>query len=141
MQWEFSVHVPKLTDRIVWKFTRCKLFSTSLRWNQWIRGKQKIVQPYQGRIHDFKLGGGGGALKKIAPSGGRHENFWHISCEKITILRQIILFFPIIGGGRTPGAARAPLDLPLPTIPEQDIDFFLDKINFVSNWNVSRQMT
>jgi hypothetical protein len=48
--------------------------------------------------------------------------------KKITILRQIILFFPIIGGG-----ARAPLDLPLPTIPEQDIDFFLDKINFVSN--------
>jgi hypothetical protein len=25
---------------------------------------------------------GGGALKKIAPSGGRRENFWGISCEK-----------------------------------------------------------
>ena len=24
---------------------------------------------------------GGGALKKIAPSGGRHEHFWGISCE------------------------------------------------------------
>jgi hypothetical protein len=24
----------------------------------------------------------GGALKKIAPSGGRRENFWGISCEK-----------------------------------------------------------
>jgi hypothetical protein len=24
----------------------------------------------------------GGGLKKIAPSGGRHENFWGISCEK-----------------------------------------------------------
>ena len=62
----------------------------------------------QGRIQDFKLGGGG-ALKKIAPSGGgakifgvfrvknydftpknyifsncggRRENFWGISCEK-----------------------------------------------------------
>ena len=23
----------------------------------------------------------GGALKKIAPSGGRHEHFWGISCE------------------------------------------------------------
>jgi hypothetical protein len=33
-----------------------------------------------GRIQDFKLGGG--ALKKIAPSGGRCENFWGISCEK-----------------------------------------------------------
>jgi hypothetical protein len=34
----------------------------------------------QGRIQDFKLGGG--ALKKIAPSRGRRENFWGISCEK-----------------------------------------------------------
>ena len=39
---------------------------------------------YQGRIQDFKLGGGGGGgahLKKIAPSGGRRENVWGISCE------------------------------------------------------------
>jgi hypothetical protein len=27
-------------------------------------------------------GGEGGSLKKIAPSGGRRENFWGISCEK-----------------------------------------------------------
>ena len=33
----------------------------------------------QGRIQDFKLGGGG-ALKKIAPSGGRRENCGGISC-------------------------------------------------------------
>ena len=36
----------------------------------------------QGRIQDFKLGGGG-ALKKIAPSGGRRENCWGISGERI----------------------------------------------------------
>ena len=69
----------------------------------------------------------GGALKKIAPSGGRCENFWGISCEKsrfydkesyffqlrreartflgyfvwkITILRQKIIFLPILGGAR-----------------------------------------
>ena len=34
----------------------------------------------QGWIQDFKVRGG--ALKKIAPSGGRRENFWGISCEK-----------------------------------------------------------
>ena len=34
----------------------------------------------QGRIRDFKLGGT--HLKKIAPSGGRRENVWVISCEK-----------------------------------------------------------
>jgi len=27
----------------------------------------------------------GGALKKIASSGGRHEKFWGISCEKSRI--------------------------------------------------------
>ena len=37
------------------------------------------LECYQGRIQDFKLGGG--TLKKIAPSGERHENFWGISCE------------------------------------------------------------
>ena len=36
---------------------------------------------HQGWIQDFKLGGGG-VLKKIAPSRGRRENFWGISCEK-----------------------------------------------------------
>ena len=42
----------------------------------------RILILNQGRIQDFKLGGGGGALKKIAPSGGRRENFWGISYEK-----------------------------------------------------------
>ena len=35
----------------------------------------------QGWTQDFKLGGGG-HLKKTAPSGGRRENIWGISCEK-----------------------------------------------------------
>jgi hypothetical protein len=70
--------------------------------------------------------GGGGVLNKITPSGGRHEIFWGISCEKsrfyakksyffqlwrearnclgyfvwkITNLRQKIIFFPIVEGG------------------------------------------
>ena len=75
----------------------------------------------------FQVRGGGGALKKIASSGGRRENIWGISCEKsqfyakksyffqlrreartflgyfvwkITILRKKIIFFPILGGVR-----------------------------------------
>ena len=40
----------------------------------------KCITHKQGRIQDFKLGGGA-HLKKIAPSGGRRENFWGISCE------------------------------------------------------------
>jgi hypothetical protein len=51
----------------------------------------------QGRIQDFKLGGG--ALKKIAPSGGRREKCWGISCEKSRFYDKKIIFFPIAGGG------------------------------------------
>ena len=59
--------------------------------------------PVQGRIQDLKLGGG--ALKKIAPSGGRRERFWCISCEKSRFYAKKIIFFPILGGGgREPGA-------------------------------------
>ena len=46
----------------------------------------------QGRIQDFKLGGG--ALKKIAPSGGRREKCWGISCEKSRFYAKKIRFFP-----------------------------------------------
>jgi hypothetical protein len=40
----------------------------------------------------------GGALKKIAPSGGRREKCWGISCENHDFTPKI-LFFPILGGG------------------------------------------
>ena len=45
----------------------------------------------QGRIQDFKLGGG--ALKKIAPTGGRRENIWGISCEKSRFYDKKSYFF------------------------------------------------
>jgi hypothetical protein len=35
----------------------------------------------------------GGALKKIAPSRGRRENFWGISCEKSQFYAQKSYFF------------------------------------------------
>ena len=41
----------------------------------------------------------GGALKKIAPSGGRRENFWGISCEKSRFYAKKNHIFPILGGG------------------------------------------
>ena len=41
--------------------------------------KRNVDEQVQGRIQDFKLGEG--AVKKIAPSGGRRENLWGISCE------------------------------------------------------------
>ena len=56
------------------------------------------IQVYQGRIQDFKLGGG--ALKKIAPSGGRRENIWDISSEKSRFYAKKNLIFPILGGAR-----------------------------------------
>jgi hypothetical protein len=42
---------------------------------------------------------GGGALKKIAPSGRRRENVWGISCEKARFYAKKS-FFPILGGAR-----------------------------------------
>ena len=45
----------------------------------------------QGRIQNFKLGES--ALKKIAPSGGRHEHFWGISCEKSRFYAKKSYFF------------------------------------------------
>ena len=45
----------------------------------------------------------GGALKKIAPSGGRREIFLGYFVWKITILRQKIIFFSNCGGSRENG--------------------------------------
>ena len=57
----------------------------------------------------------GGALKKNAPSGGRHEHFWGVSCEKSRFYANKIIFFPILGGAeRDP--PPPPLDPPLRSI-------------------------
>jgi hypothetical protein len=48
----------------------------------------------QGRIQDFKLGGGG-AFKKIALSGGGGEIFWGISCEKSWFYAKKSYFFQL----------------------------------------------
>ena len=62
----------------------------------------------------FQVMGGGGALTKNAPSGGRHEHFWGISCEKSRFYAKKIIFFPILGGGPPP--PPLPLDPPLRSI-------------------------
>ena len=50
---------------------------------------------YQGRIQYLKLGGG--ALKKIAPSGGRRENFGGISSSNNKTLNAHLLARVITG--------------------------------------------
>ena len=67
---------------------------------------QKSIR-VQGRIQDFKLGEG--ALKKIAPSGGRRENIWGILCEKSRFYAKNHIFFQFKGGGRA-GCAPPPLE-------------------------------
>jgi hypothetical protein len=49
----------------------------------------------------------GGALKKIAPSGGRRENIWGIWCEKSRFYAKKSYFFQFFWGG------APPLDPPL----------------------------
>ena len=56
-----------------------------------------MCRPYiQGRIQDFKLGG---ALKRIAQSGGRRENVrvFRVKNHDFTPKNHI---FPILGGAR-----------------------------------------
>ena len=70
----------------------------------------------QGRIQDFKLGGGGGRFKKLrrAEGGAKFVGYF---VWRITILCQKIIFFPILRG-RAPSARPPPpppphLDPPL----------------------------
>ena len=42
---------------------------------------------------------GGGSLKKIAPSGGRREKFWGISCENHDFTPKNLIFSNFRGGG------------------------------------------
>jgi hypothetical protein len=50
------------------------------------------------------IGGGFAHLKKIAPSGGRRENCWVISCEKSRFYAKKIIFVPILRGEGASGA-------------------------------------
>jgi hypothetical protein len=96
------------------------------------------LSPLQGRIQDFKLGGG--ALKIIAPSGGRRENFgifrvknhdftpknpiysncggrpkncWGILCEKSWFYAKKNRIFSNFRGGRGTVVLPPLLDPPL----------------------------
>ena len=62
----------------------------------------------QGRIQDYKLGGG--ALKKLRRAEGAAKILGYF-VWKITILRQKIIFFPISGGARA-GCAPPPGSAP-----------------------------
>ena len=57
-----------------------------------------LINTLQGRIQDFKLGGGGGHLKKLRRAERGAKILGYFVC-KITILRQKIIFFFILGGG------------------------------------------
>ena len=58
----------------------------------------ETLDTLQGRIQDFKLGGGA-HLKKIAPSGGGRKHFGGISCEKSRFYAKKSYFFQFWGGG------------------------------------------
>ena len=114
--------------------SRAYFISETCPRQDWIPESITLYCISQGRIQDFKLEGGG-ALKKIAPSGGRRENFRGITCEKSRFYAKKsffpiaegsanifgvfrvknhdftpnkIIFSPILGGGaRAPGAPPA----------------------------------
>ena len=64
------------------------------------RPKQDSPKPLARETHSRLTAGAdpgfqvrGGALKKIAPSGGRREKFWGISCEKSRFYAKKIIFY------------------------------------------------
>ena len=67
----------------------------------------------------FQVRGGRGAGKflKIAPSEGRREKFWGISCEKSLFYAKKSYYFKFMGGGADPGGrtfgARPPGSAPV----------------------------
>ena len=67
----------------------------------------QIYTVYQGRIQDFQLGGGGGALKKIAPSGGKREIFGVFRVKNHDFTPKNHIFSNYRGGGGAPGAPPA----------------------------------
>ena len=54
------------------------------------------IDIFQGRIQDFKLGGG--AVKKNHAERREAQHFWGISCEKSRFYDKKIIFFPIAEG-------------------------------------------
>jgi hypothetical protein len=63
---------------------------------------------YAGADPGFQVRGGG-VVKKFAPSGGRREKFWGISCEKSRFYAKKNIFSNFRGGR----PVRPPLDPPL----------------------------
>ena len=62
---------------IFFNFNITAFFFFDFLWFIYQKCKQQLRNvKFQGRIQDFKLGGGGGALNNIAPSGGRRDNIW-----------------------------------------------------------------
>ena len=63
-----------------------------------------MEQHVQGRIQDFKLGGGGAHLKKLckAEGGAKFLGVFRVKNHDFT---SKIIFFPILGGSTPPGSA------------------------------------
>ena len=91
------------------------IFTSGEQENKFLLNKPEIVSALLNRSQrcvslnvNYSLSGAdpefqvrGVALKKIAPSGGRRENCWAISCEKSRFYAKKSYFFSILGeGGR-----------------------------------------
>ena len=65
--------------------------------------------PFSGADPGFQARGG--VLKKIAPSGGRRENFWGISCEKSRFYAKKSYFYQLRREARAPPKIGKKYDL------------------------------
>jgi hypothetical protein len=67
---------------------------------------------YAGADPGFQVRGGGGAIKKIAPSGGRRENFGVFRVKNHDFTPKNHIFSNFRGGGGGGGRGVRPLDPP-----------------------------
>ena len=87
----------KLTATIQGRIQDLKLGGTHLKKLRRAEGGAKIFGVFRVKNHDFTQ-----KNQIFSKCRGKRENCWGISCEKITILLQKILFFPILGGRAPP---------------------------------------
>ena len=96
-----NIHINMDVDQCGHRKLQTRAYATSITnkspWYSW-----KIAELASNNNHSrggSRISSGGGALKKIVPSGERREHFWGYFVWKITILRQKIIFFPIAEWG------------------------------------------
>jgi hypothetical protein len=90
-----------------------------------------ISKPHPGADSGFQVRWGGGALRKIAPSGGRRENFGVFRVKNHDFMQKNLIFSNFRGGTRAGCAPPPPGSAPGDHSPATAC-FFLESTNTIN---------